>query len=688
MLGSKWVVNFTPEPDLKFYGLGEKSQGFEKTGTRTKFWNTDGWADFHPAAKTEGVTDPMYISVPYVLVKAEHGWVGILVNNPFPVFMHLMPDDTIAGGLHGALTPARRFCLGSSGGGPEIYLILGSSARDVTTRLQRLTGTVPLPPLWALGYHQSRWGYKSFADLDRLDRKFIEEKIPCDGLWLDIDYMDGFRIFSIDEKGFSHPSNQFQDLKRRGRRVVPILDPGIKADPDFDVYRDALKKNILCKTSEGLPFVGLVWPGETVFPDFSLAEAREWWAEQVRKLASNGIHGFWLDMNDPSTGAVDPSDMLFGGGRIPHEEYHNQYALGMQEASWDGLIRAHSAVRPFLVSRSAFISSSRYGAVWTGDNWSNRLHLRRCIPVCLNLSLSGLPFCGPDVPGFGGDADGPLAAAWFKTCFLFPFLRNHSVAGSREQEPWSFGAKTRDVLARYIRLRYKLMPYLYNLFIDQEERGEPILRPLFYHFDETPGVPLSGVADQFMVGPSILQAPLLEEKSDSRTVVLPGEGLRWFSAADGRWIDGGRIVQAGESAVSTPLFIREGAVIPMQEGVRENPDKTLAFVEFHVFLPADSQAEAEYVYSFDDGESFAYRKGFRTSFRLTAKTRDKTLRVEIRDKKPGHLPCELSFVLYGAFDKVVLLDGAKEAHLPTAKSSWDFLGRKVGIGRTREFLLK
>ena len=469
--------------------------------------------------------------------------------------------------------------------------------------------------------------------------------------------------------------------------MVPILDPGVKVDPAYDVYRDGTQKNLFCRNSAGLPFIGFVWPGETVFPDFSLPETREWWTALVKKFAGNGIEGVWLDMHDPSTGCVDPGEMLFNRGKLPHEAWHNQYCLGMQEATREGLLQAHPTTRPFILSRSAFVSSGRLTALWTGDNWSNRHHLRQCIPVSLSLSLSGLPFSGPDVPGFGGDADADLAMAWYKTCFLFPFLRNHSVKGSRDQEPWAFGDKTKAVLRRFIRLRYKFLPYLYNLFIEQESRGEPILRPLFYEFPEE-GKEKPVEVDEFLVGGSVLQAPVLEAGTDGRSVRLPGEGQRWFSPAAETWLEGDQTVKTKEGLHSTPLYIREGSILPLLRGEPEDQEKNLAAVEFHVFLSSDSVKEASCTYAFDDGETFGYRKGIRTSFRLTASVSGRDLRVEVRDKTIDYIPCTVTFVLYGKFKKVVFSDGLQEEHLATEKFSWDFLGKKLSCRRTKETVVR
>lgn len=530
LCGDSSIFMFLRDARYQFYGMGEKSTGLEHSGRRTKFWNTDVWADFNVAQFRDGAPDPMYVSIPYLIVKRDNTYVGLLLDNPYATFMDTAASMAIAGQMTLKNHGQPCFSLGAENGQPDLYILYGPTLAELTRKLQSLVGRTPLPPAWALGYHQCRWGYRSAADLERLDRKFRENGIPCDGLWLDIDYMDGYRVFTMNKTHFPDARAAMARLKSRGRRVVPILDPGVKREKGYAVYDDGRRAGVFCRNPQGGEFVGLVWPGRTVFPDFSLPEGRAWWARQVARFAATGIHGAWLDMNDPATGHADHLPMLFDRGRASHETFHNQYALGMAMASRAGFEKAHPGQRPFLLSRSGFTGISRYAALWTGDNYSNYHHLKGSIPCSLNLALSGVPFNGPDIGGFGGDTTPDLIVAWMKAGFLFPFCRNHTIAGSRQQEPWAFGPRVMRILRRYIRLRYALRPYLYNLFAAQEESGEAILRPLFYDFADTRALPLGRVDDQFMVGPAILQAPLVGAGQVSREVLLPGKAS-WYSLA-------------------------------------------------------------------------------------------------------------------------------------------------------------
>ncbi len=673
--GTKWLFRLEHYPQMRFYGMGEKSGRLEKSGTRTLFWNTDVAADFPVHEVTQASVDPMYVSLPYLLLRVPAGYVGILVDNPFPVFMNTGATEAIAPELH-AEPEASDFFIGSSDGMPVLYLIYGQTADEVTCKLQRLCGTTPLPPLWALGHHQSRWGYGSAEDLERVVDEFEENLIPNDGLWLDIDYMDGYRVFTTSAERFPEPSAATAKLAERGYRVVAILDPGVKVDEAYEVYRDGMLKEIFCKNSENRPYIGFVWPGATVFPDFSLAEARAWWAERVADLTATGFAGFWLDMNDPSTGSSTLDEMRFARGKKAHESYHNQYALGMQQATRAGLLTVAPDRRPFLLSRSGYLSTSRLSAIWTGDNVSNYANMTVSIPMCLNLSLSGIPFNGADVPGFDGDADAALAAAWYKTAFLAPFLRNHSTASSRAQEPWAFGKKSAKVIGHYISLRYKLLPYLYNLFADQEESGRPIWRPMFYEFEDSPE--FDETDDQFMVGPSIMQAPIVSEHRNSRKVVLPEE--RWWSPWDRRWLRGGREITAVESARSTPLYVREGSIIPMQIGVRETNRNDLANIELHLFVSEKYDGICTYLYRFDDGETTAYLSGGRTEILFTVSRDRKNVIVDAKVMKKGAGAATVRFFVYGYFGAIILKRTEKDDELEALRlttASWTFAGTKV-----------
>ncbi|HUX20287.1 MAG TPA: TIM-barrel domain-containing protein [Spirochaetia bacterium] len=683
--GTKWVLRFERTPEMRFYGMGEKSGGLEKSGVRTVFWNTDVAGDFPLPVVAQATPDPMYVSIPYLLVRRPDCCIGVLIDNPFPVFMNTGASEALDQSA-APDTVGEDLFIGATDGTPVIYLIYGKSVDEVTCKLQRLCGTTPLPPLWALGHHQSRWGYGSFADLTALADSFDANSIPNDGLWLDIDYMDGFRIFTVNPDALPDPAKSTSELAERGYRVVAILDPGVKLDDKFELYKDGLLKEVFCKNSEGRPYVGFVWPGATVFPDFSLSEVRAWWAERVASFVELGFAGFWLDMNDPSTGSSKPNEMLFGRGKNPHESYHNQYALGMQEATHAGLVAARPESRTFLMSRSGFISSSRFSALWTGDNVSNYENLAVSIPMLLNMSLSGTPFIGADVPGFGGDADAALATTWYKTAFLSPLLRNHSTSVSRRQEPWAFGARVTKIIGHYISLRYRLLPYLYNLFIDQEELGRPIWRPIFYEFGEDPG--FDDIDDEFMVGPAILQAPIIGPHRNSRKVLLPE--ARWWSPWDRRWLRGGREITAVESAKSTPMFIREGSIIPMQPGARETNRNRLDEVEIHLFVSENYEGICSYLYRWDDGESLAYREGARSSILFTVSRDRKNLIVDAKVLEKGAGGCRVKFFVYGYFGAIILKRTEKDDELEAltlTSAPWVFAGTKVSPHATEVIAL-
>jgi alpha-glucosidase len=614
--GKAWLFQFRLRPDMRFYGMGEKQTPFEKGGRAHRFWNTDVWDDHGSLRVRDSAYDPDYISVPWVIVKRGNTYAGLLVDNAHASVISIAPSPNVANQMKAAEDTYPNFYLGAEDGEPSLWILFGPSLPELLAKFQRLTGPMPLPPLWALGHHQCRWGYRSPGDLHALADGFDRHRFPNDGLWLDIDYMRGYRVFTFDPEHYPDPAADLEGLRKRGYRVVPILDPGVKQEPGFAVYDEGKRLDVFCRNEAGKDFTGLVWPGYTVFPDFSLERARAWWADHVAGLVARGADGAWLDMNDPSTGQVDCQGMLFDGGRAPHHAFHNQYASLMAEASFRGFLQARPDTRPFLLSRSGFTGDQKFTAHWTGDNWSNYHHLHMAIGKCLNLSMSGMAMVGPDVPGFGGDASEELFVDWYKAGFLLPFFRNHCMREMRDQEPWAFSAGALDIARRHIRLRYKLLPYLYNLFIAHAERGEAVMRPLFHDFRDSRRLPLEHVNDQFLVGPSIMQAPFTVEGQAEREVILPA--ARWWRADEPAWVEGPSRLEARKRKASTPIFLKEGALLPMLRGIPESNRKDLLDVELLVVLSRGSGSRAEARYACDDGETFAYRRGIRSACAVSA----------------------------------------------------------------------
>ncbi len=637
--GQGSIFEFIRTPRDQFYGMGEKWSGLEHSQKTVKFWNTDIWADFHPDSCLNGTPDPAYVSIPYLIIKRGNTYLGLLLDNPYATYISTQFKSSISGQMDLPGTNEAIY-LSAQKGQPNLYILYGPSLAELTRKLQKVIGTTPLPPAWALGYHQCRWGYKSEADLLDLDRHFRKHKIPVDGLWLDIDYMDGYRVFTFDHQCFPNPGKATAKLKKLGRKVVPIIDPGVKIDRGYPVYERGRAAQAFCQNQQGGEFVGLVWPGKTAFPDFSLSSTRDWWAKEVQDFASLGISGAWLDMNDPSTGPADNDDMLFDRGRKSHDFFHNQYALGMAIATRQGFLAAHPDERPFLLSRSGSTGSNRYTAIWTGDNYSNYHHLKASIATTLNLALSGIPFNGPDTGGFAGDTFPELIRDWFKAGFLFPILRNHTAIKTRRQEPWAFDRKTLHVLRHYIRLRYRLRPYLYQLFVQHERTGEAILRPLFYDFADSAKLPLGLIDDQFLVGPDIMQAPFVEAQQKSRQVVLPGKN-NWYDVSEGRWILGDRKITVAAKLADTPLYIRDGAILPLARLAEGEHAFQGKLADFHIYLSSDGTAQTHYV--FDDGSSLAYQKGKRSEMEITAIRTGAALAITVKTILNGYGKADFIF---------------------------------------------
>lgn len=669
--GESSMFIFEHQEGDQFYGMGEKTLGLELSGKQSKFWNTDAFADFHGHQIFADRVDPYYVSVPYLIIKRGNTYLGLLLDNPHATFISTGASIEIGGGQMNLGQPTRKAILiGAERGASDLYIIVGPSLRELTRKLQNLVGRTPTPPIWALGYNQCRWGYRSDSDLLALDKRFRELGIPCDGLWIDIDYMDAYKVFTFKKELFPNLKKTLKTLAASGRKVIPIIDPGVKKQKGYPVYDDGRHHDVFCRNEQGNEFIGLVWPGETAFPDFSLPKARAWWAKHVKQFGENGIFGAWIDMNDPSTGSVQNNAMLFDHGRAAHDTYHNQYALGMAMATRAGFEQAHPGKRVFVISRSGYTGISKHAAIWTGDNCSNYHYLRMAIPCTLNLALSGVPFNGPDIGGFAGDCPANLLRDWQKAGFLFPFCRNHTSCGTRQQEPWAYDALTLKVVSHYIRLRYKLRPYLYQLFQNQAAVGDAILRPLFYDFADSDKLPLGKVDDQFMVGPSIMQAPIVQEKERTRSVLLPGE-TAWWSALDARWITAPRRVKVAPGEMQTPLYLREGQIIPMSPGEPTSNAYDGSRIEAHILLRAN-KSKAQLDYTWDDGES---ANSPRSAITVVATAGGRTLRIETRQTEDACGKAKLRFVLYDRFDTVLLNGRAVKA----IRGSWLFCGAKQPV---------
>ncbi|MDY0371131.1 MAG: glycoside hydrolase family 31 protein [Sphaerochaetaceae bacterium] len=596
--GEKWLFSIKSESETRFYGMGQKNIGFEKSGVKTKFWNTDVWADFSSHDIEHGSTDPMYASFPVLYVYHNGIWLGLMIPTPAPVFMNTGAREVIEGVKDHGINE-RFFYLGSTTGRADLVIAVGSSLKEVSTNLMRLLGYPSRPPLWSLGYHQSRWGYGTTADAIEIDKHLLANSVPCDAIWFDIDYMDGYRVFTLNSSNQNNLHHLQSQFSKHGRRLVAILDPGVKVD-DYFVCQEGLEGGLFCLNSENLPFVGFVWPGASYFPDFSLEETRSWWAQHAQNLAEQGIDTFWIDMNDPSTGSIDTDEMLFQRGTVAHQPLHNYYSLGMAKATWKGLERAYPTKRPFILTRSGMLGSHAYGAIWTGDNVSNYHHLQKSIEMALSLSISTMAFVGNDVGGFGGDCNEELFIDWYRACFLFPFFRNHSSDGTRFQEPWAFDENTLIAVRHAIEMRYSFLPYLYTLMLQLAKTGEPLLRPMIYeNYEER----FKEETSQFFVGEALLHAPKLVAQEHGRIVEFTTS--QWVCLYDGSIYHHSERQYIDYAHIPIPLFLKEGCFVPIAENScikRSSQDIDLSSPLFLLF--PGSIERVEYVYNYDEGDGY------------------------------------------------------------------------------------
>lgn len=554
--GARGVVRKTPA-DERFYGFGEKAGPLDKRGRALTFWNTDAYVDaskgYPPGA------DPLYQSIPF--------FVGLRGASAYGLFL----DDTWRVRADLAKADPGKYALTADGGEIDEYLIAGPAIADVVQRYTDLTGRAPMPPRWSLGYQQSRWGY-SEAQVRAVAAELRARGIPADGVWLDIQHMDGNRSWTWDKGAFPDPSGLEGWLRGLGFKLTVIVDPGIKVDPSWDVYQAGLSGGHFLSRA-GAPYVGEVWPGASVFPDFSAAKTRAWWGTLVKRDLDLGVRGVWVDMNEPSdftkgnAGTV-PNDLAADGdgaasGSTTMAAMHNVYGLNEARATFEGMRAGAPDRRPFVLTRAGYAGIQRYAAVWTGDAPSTWPTLRETLPMMLGMGLSGVPFVGSDVGGYSGEATPEMFARWWQLGAMSPFFRGHTMNTGAAQEPWAFGTEVADIAREAGTLRAALMPYWYSLFAESNATGAPILRPLVYEFQADPAT--RAIDDQAMLGPWLMTAPLLSAGATSRDVYFPAG--RWFEQRSGAIVDGPKTVTLGDQTLAAlPLWVREGAIV-----LRERP---------------------------------------------------------------------------------------------------------------------
>jgi len=574
-----------------YYGLGDKPNHLNLKGKRYENWVTDSYAYGKE-------TDPIYKAIPFYTGLHSNKAYGIFFDNSFRSFFDFGNERRNVTSFW------------AQGGEMNYYFIYGPKMNDVIENYTDLTGKPhQLPPLWALGFHQCKWSYYPEANVKAITKKFRDLKIPCDAIYLDIDYMDGFRCFTWNKEYFPDPKRMVKELLDDGFKTVAIIDPGIKIDQEYSVFKEALDKDYFCKRADGPYMKGKVWPGECYFPDFTKREVREWWSGLFKELIEDiGVKGVWNDMNEPAVMEVPnktfPDDVRhdYDGNPCSHRKAHNIYGMQMARATYHGLKKFNYPKRPFVITRSAYSGTQRYTSTWTGDNVATWEHLWIANVQAQRMAMSGFSFAGSDIGGFAEQPQGELFTRWIQLGIFHPFCRVHSSGDHGDQEPWAFDKDVTDIVRKFIELRYQLLPYLYTAFWNLIEHGTPILQSLVIFDQEDTQTHYR--TDEFVFGKQILVCPIQEPNAKGRRMYIPRGN--WYNLWTNELVEGGKEKWVDANIDSMPIFVKEGAIIPkypIQQYVGEKEINELTLDVYYKVGKEDSEL-------YDDAnDGYDYTKG-------------------------------------------------------------------------------
>ncbi|UYQ94779.1 glycoside hydrolase family 31 protein [Chitinophaga horti] len=572
-----------------FYGLGDKPTELNLRGKRVENYGTDAYGYLKD-------TDPLYRNIPFYY-GLHHGiGYGIFFDNTFRTLFDFGKEREDVCSFW------------ARGGEMNYYFIYGPELMQVAEAYTRITGSAELPPLWALGYHQCRWSYYPDTKVQEIAAQFRKRQIPCDALYLDIDYMEGFRCFTWSKEGFPEPEKFIKGLADDGYKMVVIIDPGIKSDPDYEIYQELIKNDFACKRADGAPMEGDVWPGKCVFPDFTDPKVRDWWAGLFRGLTEAGVRGVWNDMNEPAVFEIGsfPEDVRhdYDGEDVSHRKAHNVYGHLMSKATAAGLKKHLMPRRPFVITRSAYSGAQRWSSVWTGDNCSTWEHLWLASVQCQRLSVSGISFAGSDIGGFIGEPDGELYTRWIQLGAFHPLMRTHSASNETnfDQDPWSFGEEYEAIVKKFIQLRYSLLPYLYTTFWQYAAYGTPMLRPLAFVSQKDPNT--HDRNHEFMMGDSLLISHVHEAGLKQKEVYLP-EG-NWYYYFNDKHFEGKQLITIDTPLEEMPLFVKAGAVVTHYPPMQYVGEKEFEEMILHVYFGEEVTHSILYE---DAGDHYGYKNG-------------------------------------------------------------------------------
>lgn len=627
-LGVSWFGNQVScykklHPDEKFIGLGEKTGGINRRGNYFYHWNSD-----VPGYATNA--DPLYSTIPFFIGIHSNVTYGIFFDNSHKSYFNF------GGGADEEL-----FHFGADDGEMNYYVFGGNTVEQIIKDYTALTGRTPMPPLWSLGFQQSRWGYDSQQQLLDIAQNFRSKKLPADVMVSDIPYMDNYKVFTWNPKGFPQPKAMMDQLKTLGFDMVTIIDPGIKIEKGYQAYEEGLVQQHFVKYPGGKVYTGHVWPGRCHFPDFTKTATQEWWGKSFKAGYTDiGIRGFWNDMNEPAAwGREFPNLIEFGDGVNKKTLFSvkNAYGLLMSKATALGTKKLMNGQRPFVLTRAAYAGIQKYSAQWTGDNVASDEHMMLGFRLLNSMGVSGIPYTGMDIGGFIGNPSPELFVRWMSLGVYSPLFRNHTHIGYNYREPWLFGEYNTNKIRTILEQRYRLLPYLYSSFYTAHKTGMPINRmlPINYTFDNK--VYEGKFENQFLFGDNILVCPV-ESNKQITDVYLPGNH-KWYRLSNDEAFDGAKSYSVAAPLDDLPVFIKAGAIIPMQSVIQHTKEKGNGILYLHVWK---SNSNNSFVYYEDDGETYNYEKG---SFYKRTISYDATKYEITFSKKEGNYSSKFDMLL-------------------------------------------
>ncbi|XP_032796469.2 neutral alpha-glucosidase AB isoform X2 [Daphnia magna] len=600
------------------YGIPEHADTFALKQTRNgdpyRLYNTDvfEYELYNPMA--------LYGAVPFMMAKRQQGTVGIFWNNAAETYVDI--EESSSGSVVSSLMnlvsgggnePHQQTHWFSESGIIDLYIMIGPTPKDVVRQYGSLTGKTPLPQRFALGYHQCRWNYNDQEDVHSVNKGFDLHDIPYDVLWLDIEHTDNKKYFTWDPVKFPDPLEMVHNLTANGRKLVTIVDPHMKRDSSYFFHEHCEQNDFYVKDKSGKIYEGWCWPGSASYPDFFNPAVRDYWASRfaLDKYEGTSLDVYtWNDMNEPSVfngpEVTMPKDCLHYGG-YEHRDVHNMYGMMVVEGTIRGqLMRSDYKLRPFVLSRSFFAGSQRFGAVWTGDNIADWEHLAIAVPMLLSLSVSGIPFCGADVGGFFNNPNTELLTRWYQAGAFQPFFRGHAHLHTKRREPWLFDEQTNKIIKASIKKRYTYLPYWYTLFYEHEKTAVPPMRPLWMEYPQD-GETFS-MDNQYLLGDSILVHPVVRSGEQEVSVYFPGVDTLWYEIETFRVYEAPGYQTIPVAIEKIPIFQRGGTIVPKKERARR-ASSLMTKDPYTFIVTLDKQGKAQGRLYIDDGQSLEYQKG-------------------------------------------------------------------------------